>query len=255
MKRVKKNKAYYKGLLISALNIVLQVAIEFVRVSIAYTIYLIAGTLYIIYLLIRWFDNMIIKEFYKIPRVARVVMIYAFIGITIYSICNPRQVVVYKDKIVKIDQELGQTLIETQAKEEEEPQYLEYIEPVNKCEMSEVECKIYDKAIENGLTNDQAYILLAISKHETGRWTSNAFINKNNLGGIMGRDGLRVYDTLDEGIEAFANLLKRRYFEQGLDTIEKIQPVYCPLFADNDPYNQNQYWLSGVTQFYNEYTK
>ena len=134
-------------------------------------------------------------------------------------------------------------------------QYLEYIEPINKCELSDIECKIYDKAIEVGLTKEQAYILLAISKHETGRWTSNAFVNKNNLGGIMGRDGLRVYDTLDEGIEAFANLLKRRYFEQGLDTIEKIQPVYCPIGASNDPYNKNQYWLSSVTQFYNEYTK
>ena len=252
MKKIKKN---FKGLLIEVLNILLEVTIEFIKACARLTIWFIAGALYIIYLLIRGFDNMIIKEFYKIPRVARAVMIYAFIGITIYSICNPRQVVVYKDKIVEIDKELGQTIIETQAKEQPQGEILEYIEPVNKCELSEIECKIYDKAIEVGLSKDQAYILLAISKHETGRWTSNAFVNKNNLGGIMGRDGLRVYDTLDEGIEAFANLLKRRYFEQGLDTIEKIQPVYCPLFADNDPYNQNQYWLSGVTQFYNEYTK
>lgn len=252
---MKKFKKEFKGLLIKTLNILLEVTIEFIKACARLTIWFIVGVIYIAYLLIRGFDDMIIKEFYKLPRIVRASMIYALIGISIYSILNPRQVVIYKDKIVEVDEELGQTIIETQAKEQSEPQYLEYIEPINKCELSEIECKIYNKAIEIGLTKEQAYILLAISKHETGRWTSNAFINKNNLGGIMGRDGLKVYNTLDEGIEAFVSLLKRRYFEQGLDTIEKIQPVYCPLFADNDPYNQNQYWLSGVTQFYNEYNK
>ena len=63
--------------------------------------------------------------------------------------------------------------------------------------------------------------------------------------------GFIKYNSLDEGIEAFVSNLKRNYFDIGLDTLEKIQPKYCPVGAENDPNNLNQHWLGGVTQIYN----
>lgn len=69
----------------------------------------------------------------------------------------------------------------------------------------------------------------------------------------MGSNGLKSYSSFDEGLDAFVSLLKNRYFNKGLTTIEKIQPVYCPVGAKNDPNNLNKYWSANVTKYYNEY--
>lgn len=95
-------------------------------------------------------------------------------------------------------------------------------------------------------------LAVAISMHETGKYTSKAFKELNNVGGMMCNSGLREYTTLEEGIEAFVSNLKYNYIDEGLDTIEKIQPKYCPIGAKNDPNGLNKYWVSGVTKYYNE---
>lgn len=69
---------------------------------------------------------------------------------------------------------------------------------------------------------------------------------------MMCNSGLRSYDSLDDGIEAYLNNLKYNYFDIGLDTLEKIQPKYCPIGAENDPKGLNKYWLSGTQRKYNE---
>lgn len=73
---------------------------------------------------------------------------------------------------------------------------------------------------------------IAISKWETGNYTSVAFRSKNNVGGMMCSSGLITYGSLEEGIIAFLNNLKYNYFDIGLDTLEKIQPKYCPIGAE-----------------------
>lgn len=105
---------------------------------------------------------------------------------------------------------------------------------------------------EIGLSEEQILISIAISKHETGNYTSYAFKELNNVGGMMCNSGLRSYDSLDDGIEAYLNNLKYNYFDIGLDTLEKIQPKYCPIGAANDPTGLNKYWLSGTQKKYNE---
>lgn len=249
MTRIEKNSdIYLKSMILKLADKLLDLLKIYLKTLLRDSVCLIVGVLYIIYLIIKNFDNLVIKLFLKIPRYARATIIYLTIFVLIFLIFQPNEVIVYKNKIITKEIEV---IPEDMAKVEE--QFME--EPINTCKLSEIECKIYNKAIEQGLTNEQAYIILSISKHETGRWTSNAFINKHNLGGIMCSTGIKQYNTLDEGIEAFVNLLKNRYFAQGLDTIEKIQPVYCPVGAANDPKGLNKYWLSTVTQFYNEYTK
>ena len=117
------------------------------------------------------------------------------------------------------------------------------------CKLDSTTCKIKRVAEKYGMDWKLA---VAISKHETGNYTSKAFKELNNVGGMMCNSGLISYSTLDDGIEAFVSNLKYNYIDEGLDTIEKIQPKYCPIGAANDPKGLNKYWVGGVTKYYNE---
>lgn len=242
MTRVERNNKKYK----KRVKVKAKVWKEILKCIIA----LIVGVVYITYKIIKLFNNLVAKLFMKLPRSIRVGVVYGIIAVAIYGNVNPRVVVkeIVKEEEIKIKLDRGDLLKE---EKKEEPNITEIRSET--CQIGEIECKIYNKSIEYGLSREQAFIVVSISRHETGKWTSKAFLNKNNLGGIMCSTGLRSYNSLDEGIDAFVSLLKRRYFDRGLDTIEKIQPVYCPVNADNDPHNLNQYWLPTVTKYYNEY--
>ena len=120
------------------------------------------------------------------------------------------------------------------------------------CKMDKYSCMIYLVGKEYGLTDEQSFMAVAISKHETGNYTSNAFKNQNNLGGIFRSGQLATFGTLEEGINEFVSLLKNSYFDKGLDTIEEIGNVYCPVGASNDPTGVNVHWIPMVTKYYNE---
>ena len=172
------------------------------------------------------------------------------------------------DKKIKLDEEhfekqkdikkVEETKEETEVLEVEDVNKVE--EVVDKCMMDYTSCKIKEVAIREGITDWK--IPVAIARHECGykdnQYLSNAFKNKNNVGGMMYYDTttkssyLMTFDTIDEGIEAFVSNLKRNYFNMGLDTIEKIQPKYAPANATNDPYGLNEFWIIGVRAFYND---
>src|SRR5690606_23019240 len=87
--------------------------------------------------------------------------------------------------------------------------------------------------------------------HETGNGTSNAARYRNNVGGMMGRNGLMTFGSISEGIDAMARNLYRNYVTQGLTTVEQIQRKYAPIGAANDPNNLNSNWTSGVYSYMN----
>lgn len=242
MTRVEKNNNKYK----KKRNIKKKLWKEILKCIIAFVI----GFIYLIYRIVRWFNNLIAKLFMRLPRLMKVAVVYGIIAIAIYGNVNPKVIIkeVVKEEKIKIRLDKDD-LLKEEKKEETNIAELR----TETCHLSEIECKIYNKSTEYGLSREQAFIVVSISRHETGKWTSKAFLNKNNLGGIMCSTGLKSYGSLDEGIEAFVSLLKNRYFDRGLDTIEKIQPVYAPINASNDPHNLNQYWLPMVTKYYNEY--
>ena len=242
MTRVERNSRNYK----KRVKVKRKLWKEILKCVIAFVV----GFVYLIYKIIKWFNNLVAKLFMKLPRIMKVAVAYGIIAIAIYGNVNPRVVVkeVVKEEEIKIRLDKSDLLKE---EKQEEPNIAEL--RAETCQIGEIECKIYNKSIEYGLSREQAFIVVSISRHETGKWTSKAFLNKNNLGGIMCSTGLKSYSSLDEGIDAFVSLLKNRYFDRGLDTIEKIQPVYCPVGATNDPHNLNQYWLPTVTKYYNEY--
>ena len=129
------------------------------------------------------------------------------------------------------------------------------VEEKNICELDEISCKIKNTAMLYGIDYKMA---IAIAKHETGNYTSNAYANKNNVGGMMYWDAktkssrLITYTSIDEGIEAFVSNLKRNYYDLGLDTIEEIQKKYAPVGVANDPNNLNSNWVMGVSMYYSQ---
>ena len=150
-------------------------------------------------------------------------------------------------EVIQIDQEEEKSL-KTQKNAELES--LEKIEELsNECTLDEVSCKI--KEIADSYDVDWR-LAVAISMHETGKYTSVAFNDNNNVGGNFRNGNLMTFSNLDEGIEFFVNNLKTKYIDLGLDTIEEISVKYAPIGADNDPNNLNQYWVSGVTKYYKE---
>lgn len=210
-------------------------------------IQLVKGTIYAIYLIIYNIDNFGAWVYKKLPRIIKVIIIYFLIGGTILYFVKPRtkEIVITTKEI-----EIKEVAVEVEPKKE-----VEEVEEVKKCELGEVACKIYNKGIEVGMSENEALLVVAISRHETGNWTSAAFKNNNNFGGVMCSSGLKNYSSFDEGLEDFVNLLNDYYFGQGLDTIEKIGAKYCPVGASNDPNGLNVNWVPRVTEYYNEYTK
>lgn len=209
----------------------------------------VVGFVYLIYLIIHNFDLLVAKIYSKLPRLMRVAIVYSLVICSLYGIYKPNNDVVVKEEVLKINFVQKDNSVETITDEQ-----VKVIEQSNQvCSYGEIECKIYNKAIETGLTKEQALLIVSISKHETGNWTSNAFKNKNNFGGVMCNSGLKKYATFEDGLNGFVNLLKNRYFNKGLNTIEQIGAVYCPVGATNDPTGVNQYWIPNVTNYYNEY--
>ena len=102
----------------------------------------------------------------------------------------------------------------------------------------EIEVKfdnIYDHMIYYAAKDTMVdpYLAISISRLETGHYTSRAFREGYNFGGVTVVEGLREYDSLNEGLYRFIRLLEW-YYSEGMDTAEKIQPVYCPPNDDWD---------------------
>lgn len=87
-------------------------------------------------------------------------------------------------------------------------------------DMIEYWCMVYD--VDSNLA-------IAISRLETGHYTSEIFLECNNFGGMLGSKGFMKFRNSMEGCEAFVGMLKYGYIDQGLDTPEKMQPKYCPV--------------------------
>ena len=99
---------------------------------------------------------------------------------------------------------------------------------------------------------------LAIVRMETGTFTSSAWLDKNNPGGIMDWNRAHKYlmhfSSPEEGVRFTIYNLSNLYIKQnGFITPRTIQPMYCPVGAANDPNGTNKYWLREVVKFWNEH--
>ena len=78
------------------------------------------------------------------------------------------------------------------------------------------------------------YLAVAIVLHETGcKWTCSKLVREcNNVGGMKGSPkcnggSYRKYDTLEEGINGYLDMLYNNYYSKGLTTPELINPKYA----------------------------
>lgn len=111
--------------------------------------------------------------------------------------------------------------------------------PVEEVIERNVEEMIIDACSEYGIGHE---IPLAISKLETGHFTSDPYIYGNNVGGLMDENYEPiVYETLDEGVNAFVNCLSNYYFNQGLNTVEEISHKYIPT-------DERELWVETVKE-------
>lgn len=194
------------------------------------------------------------KEINKVCIKVKKVLIIFFIGFMcglVYSnlfICSDliaKAETNESKEVIQIDQEEEKSL-KTQKNAELES--LEKIEELsNECNLDEVSCKIKEVAENYGI---DWRLAVAISMHETGKYTSVAFNDNNNVGGNFRSGSLMVFEDLDKGIDFFISNLKNNYIDMGLDTIELIQHKYCPIGINDN--GDNKYWVSGVTKYYKE---
>ena len=104
---------------------------------------------------------------------------------------------------------------------------------------------VLEKAKKHGI---DPVIFAAIAFHESGFGTSPAIKEKNNPGGLMGKNGLMIFSTLDDGLESMARTLHNRIINDGLTTIEKLGSKYAPVGASNDPTGLNNHWVPNVSK-------
>lgn len=78
------------------------------------------------------------------------------------------------------------------------------------------------------------YLAIAIVLHETGcKWTCSKLVREcNNIGGMKGSPGCNggsyiKYNTLEDGINGYLDMLYNNYYSKGLTTPELINPKYA----------------------------
>lgn len=90
------------------------------------------------------------------------------------------------------------------------------------------------------------WLAIAIADHETGYGSSSACNDYNNVAGIItNEDGLKHYNSLQDGINDLMYLLQY-YNSKGRTTIPQIAAWYC---------NGEQTWIDRVTTIYNSFQK
>lgn len=129
-------------------------------------------------------------------------------------------------KVPNVEEKLENIKIEVKEAREKEALEKAVSDSVKETVELTVEERIKVKCDEYGVPYDLA---LAIARLETGWFKSNAFKNKNNVGGMMWKGKLMEFDSLDEGVDRFVKNLHKNYISCGLKTPEKIGSKYCPV--------------------------
>lgn len=89
--------------------------------------------------------------------------------------------------------------------------------------ISELRPTISKVAKENGI---DPVLMEAIMRHESGHGNSYSAKNRNNLAGIMGRKGQRVYPSKEACVEHLGSILAK-YKARGRVTTAQIGKIYC----------------------------
>lgn len=98
-------------------------------------------------------------------------------------------------------------------------------EQVKEAGSFEYYCEIIGEAAEE--IGVEPALAIAISRLETGNFTSRAFTECNNFGGLTGANGVMQFASKADGLTAYIECLGW-YDDKGLNTPRKMAQVYCP---------------------------
>lgn len=91
--------------------------------------------------------------------------------------------------------------------------------------MKELSEPLYN--IENSDKPINALFLMSLMRLETGNGTSYSYRIKNNVGGVMGRNGTRYFNSKSECLYYMQDFLNRGYINQGRISVWTIGSKYC----------------------------
>ncbi len=74
--------------------------------------------------------------------------------------------------------------------------------------------------------------LLAIGAAESGNYKVEYMLKKNNVYGGMSNKKLIKHNNIEQGVLSFVRLMSKNYYAKGLDTLDKIGRVYCPVYTN-----------------------
>lgn len=95
-------------------------------------------------------------------------------------------------------------------------------------------------------TGVNALFCLSVGSLESGHGTSYAAESKNNLFGLIGNSGnLMSFDSVDDCVMYWGELIRNNYIDNGRTTVSSIQSKYCP---------GSSTWSGNVSYFMNEYS-
>lgn len=135
-------------------------------------------------------------------------------------------------QITNIDNELSKTQMELQHQRDESK--LVY------SELNDIQKQIKKTGTAKNYTTKELIVIVAkkvginpklavaISRLETGNFTSAMYKQNNNVGGMRNGNGWIHYSSMLSGVNAFILCLKENYYDEGLTTPEAMQGKYCP---------------------------
>lgn len=74
----------------------------------------------------------------------------------------------------------------------------------------------------------------------------------NNVYGGMSSKGLIKHNNIEQGVLSFVRLMSRNYYGKGLNTLESIGKVYCPVY-NNGVKQASSHWINLVTNTKSKY--
>lgn len=93
--------------------------------------------------------------------------------------------------------------------------------------------------------NVNPFILMGITMHESANGTSNLAKNKNNVGGLLGKNGGITYKSVPDSISAAGNVVKNNY-NNGRQTLEDLA-MKGNYVCENNAGRKK--WLGSVVNF------
>lgn len=97
-------------------------------------------------------------------------------------------------------------------------------------------------------------VMLSIGAAESGYYTAQSMLAKNNVyGGMKRSGGLITYKNIEYGIMSYIKKMSDSYYDRGLNTVQSIGYVFNPVVT-NGHKTANPHWLNLVNKALGVYT-